>query len=628
MHADITRTAFQQLPAEIQEAFRPYLDDILRASMEPDYSILDEENHQWNIHREPGDKTSAPTGIKTLSDEIIQGLCEEPADMAGAAEKLGLLFSCLADINEPLNTDDYAHDDGGIHSIYETDIYGHEAELNYSPHGRRFRPDIYQTVIDSARQANLYYQAIIDAYTGEESYDHVASITRLNYQRAISDIADVWTTLWLEATSNTPSIALQMNQDSFRPGDMIQVTLTVLPGRHPGLKADLYVAAIAPDGNLWFMGPEAGVFTVPSPFYRSLTVSSSLGQVIFSAPLADCNVSGDFVLYAFLVEPDADPLNERSWVSNLAKVKFRVAPLLDNLLAGINDEPYLFPASSSDSVSVVGLLLHRWDFIFIGDKKDDPATPGDETLLNRLIPGRFRHAMIYLGRDSLGRPCGIELIARKSPYLRVVRLPEFEPVYPSGTELNLPVTIENIQVYKNREAKRLNPEDLEKLRSAKDRVFEQIARDLQTDIPYEMEYNWSGNFADKKVTLVDDGPANGASCTDYLLSLLEETAGVCIHGSRMTAAEVEDYFLSDPSGVAAEVPDNWNPFPFPVTVSDILNMGYYLENPPPHKFPCDGSEETGVPLPAKLVNSPQLLDIQPVPVPDVYNAGAVMATIQ
>ena len=118
--------------------------------------------------------------------------------------------------------------------------------------------------------------------------------------------------------------------------------------------------------------------------------------------------------------------------------------------------------------------------------------------------------------------------------------------------------------------------------------------------------------------MVDDGLANGASCTDYLLAVLEENAGLCIYGSRMTAAEVIDYYRFDPLGMAANIPEEWNPFPFPVTSGDILDMGYTLGDPPPHIFPCDNREEVGVPLPAKLVNSPQVVEIDPVPLPVVY----------
>ena len=100
--------------------------------------------------------------------------------------------------------------------------------------------------------------------------------------------------------------------------------------------------------------------------------------------------------------------------------------------------------------------------------------------------------------------------------------------------------------------------------------------------------------------------------TDYFLSQLENEAGVCLHGSRMTAAELENYYRFDPLGVQAVIPDPWNPFPFPVTVVDILEMGYELLDPPPHVFSCDGSEETGVPVPAKLIDRPQFIDIESV----------------
>jgi len=618
-HADITLTAFEQLPAEIKQMFQPYIDDILWASMAPDIFIRDWENHEWNIHREPGDTTAAPTRIEALSQDILRDLRREPADIAAAAENIGLLSHYLADINQPLHTDDYADDNDWIHLQYEIDVNNHKLEFHYHPGGLRLRPDICQVAIDSARQANLYYQAIIDAYTEGDGYDRVRRLTSLNLQRAVSDIADVWITLWFEGTSATPSLALQTNQDRFRPGDIIRITLTGLSGSQGDLAADLYVVVADQDGGLWFMTSDGGFFPEVTPFQKSWTLSSFREQTLFSAPLATCNAEVNFTVYAFLVTPDADVSNPKSWLSNLSEVHFHTEPLPANLLAELNDEPYLFPASSPDSGEVVGLALQRWDFIFLGEKVDDPATPGDESLLNRLIPGKFRHAVIYLGRDSLGRPCGLEFGAIE-PYLGVVRFPESESAYPGGTRLGLPVSIENIRAYRNRWAKRLKKEELEQLQAAGDRVFTQVALDLQTDIPYQMEFNWSGDFADRQIYLVDDGLENGASCTDYLLSLLEETAGVCIHGSRMAAPEVEDYFRSDSSGVLATVPDEWNPFPFPVTAADILDMGYHLNDPPPHIFPCDNSEEIGVPLPAKLVNSPQLVDIVPVPLSPVYDS--------
>ncbi|MBW1965404.1 MAG: hypothetical protein JRI40_09370 [Deltaproteobacteria bacterium] len=616
MHWDITRTAFENLPEHIQEVFEPYLENILWESMSPDLFLRDWPNHEWNIHRSPGDNTSAPVRIQSLAQEILDVLRQSPPDISGAADKLGLLSHYLADINQPLHTDEYAEEESWLHIPYEKDVY--QAELTFYNRGTRFRPDIYNTVIDSAQQANMYYQAIIDAYTIGDGYKEVRQISQLNYERAVQDIADVWTTLWLLATSDAPSLALQVSQKCFRPGDIIQLKLTALPGSNQPQEADLYVAVLDASGTLWFMAPGPEFSLDLSPFHASLSLSQSEEQILLSAPVQTCGSEGNYTAYALLVSSASDPCDVQSWLSDLAAVSFRVEPLPNDLLADLRDESYLFPAGFKGSHNVVGLPLQRWDFIFLGKKVDDPATLADESLLNRMIPGDFRHIILYLGRDSYGRPCGIELNDKEASDLRVVRLPEFESVYPSGTSLSLPVNIKNIQAYQNRWAKRLQEQELQKLRAAEGHIFDQVRRDFQTDISYQMEYYWSGNFADNEIFLVDDGRENGVSCTDYPLVLLEEQAGVCIHGSRMSAQEVYEYFRFDPEGSLVSIPDEWNPFPFPVTAADILNMGYYAVDPPPHVFPCDNSTETGLPIPARLLNSPQLVDIITVPLPAVY----------
>ena len=617
---DITRTAFEHLPEHIQEVFEPYLDSILWESMSPDLFLRDWPNHEWNIHRAPGDNTAAPVKIQSLAQEILDLLRQSPPDISGAADKLGQLSHYLADINQPLHTDEYAEEESWLHIPYEKDVYDHQSELTFDNRGTRFRPDIYNTVIDSARQANMYYQAIIDAYAMGDGYPGVKQISQLNYERAVQDIADVWTTLWLLATSEVPSLALQVSQGCFRPGDIIQLKLTALPGSNQPQEADLYVAVLDASGTLWFMTPGPEFSHDLSPFHASLSLSQSLEQILLAAPVETCGSGEDYTAYALLVSPASDPCDVQSWLSDLAALSFRVEPLPDDLLADLRDESYLFPAGFKGSHNVVGLPLQRWDFIFLGKKLDDPATLADESLLNRMIPGDFRHIILYLGRDSYGRPCGLELNDKEASDLRVIRLPEFESVYPSGTDLSLPVSIKNIQSYQNRWAKRLQEQELQRLRAAEALVFDQVRLDFQTDISYQMEYYWSGNFADHEIFLVDDGRENGVSCTDYMLVLLEEQAGVCIHGSRISAREVEEYFRFDPEGSLVVIPDEWNPFPFPVTAADILNMGYYAVDPPPHVFPCDNSTETGLPIPARLINSPQLVDIITVPVPAVYDS--------
>jgi len=70
---------------------------------------------------------------------------------------------------------------------------------------------------------SLLSNDFIDAYAKGDGYNDVRQITRLNYQRAVSDIVDVWTTLWMQATAKNPSFSLQLNQPYFRPGDMMQL---------------------------------------------------------------------------------------------------------------------------------------------------------------------------------------------------------------------------------------------------------------------------------------------------------------------------------------------------------------------------------------------------------------------
>jgi hypothetical protein len=619
MHSDITREAFARLPEEIQRVFTPYIDDILWASMVPDYLIRDWENHEWNIHRELGDKSAAPFRIEALSREITGYLRQSPIDFDSAAYAVGLISHYIADINQPLHTDDYANDNAWIHLQYETDVDNHKQILHSTGAGVIFKPDIFQAVIDSARQANLYYQAIIDVYTSGEDYQLLRGVTGLNYQRAVGDIANIWATLWFQATRTTPFLSLHINRDCFHPGDMMRVTLSVMPGSRAGVPADLYVVTADPDGKLWFMVPGGGFTAEISPYLRACSLSSLGERVLCSDTLANSVRTADFVLYGLLMTPGSSPANRKQWLSNIAEVHFRVEPTSGDPLDEIYDEPCLFPGTFSASGKNCALSLRRWDFIFLGGKIGDPAAVVDGSLSSRLIPGDFYKVMIYLGRDRLGRPCALELAPNPvPPNLRVVRFFEFNQFWPDKVRGNIPVKYENLWSYRNRQVKRLNGQGLKKLRKVESDILIRIARDLKTDIPYRPAYAWSGDLSDKRVVLLDNGLVEGASCTGYLVALFEESAGICLKGSRMTAAEIKDYFCHDPIGKLVEIPDELSPFPSSITVSDVFAMGFYLEDPPPHVYPCDTSVEIGVPVPAKLVNSPEFVDIDPVPVPAGY----------
>lgn len=609
MHGDITREALDHAPFELRSALAPYRDKILWNSMVPDVVLQDWPHHEWNIHRDPDDETDAPDYISLLANGLIFYLKSPDHNMEEAAKVFGLISHYVADINQPLHTDDYLNDNQGVHFVYESDVYQNGEDFSYEPTGYAFRGDIKAGVKESALKANRYYAAIMDAYTSGKGLEGVWRITRLCYNHAVSDIIDIWSTIWFTAMAREPvQIGVKLNQPYFFPGEMAGISISSIVTR-PCMIGDLYVELEDSDGNKRYLRENGTLSEDVTAFKRDWRPLTRVEPLEISLPVSQEMSGKDFTLSVFVAARGSDPGFYVSRLSNISRVAFQVRPVPELVTEGITDEPYLFRERSVGSGASKDVLLHRWDLIFLGEKEDNPLTKGDESLLNRLIPGKFRHVMLYLGRDRLGRPATIEYQGSKG--LVLARFPEGDEPYKSFYG-KFPLSIKDLFAYKNRKAKRLNPINLGLVKERESELFKQIDLDFFMRLPYQFEYSWSGDFSDKAIYLVDDGRANGVSCTDYFLDLFETNATVCIHGARMKAREVEDYFLYDPDGMNAVVPDKWNPFPFPVTCKDILEMGFYLVDPPPYLFPCDNSTETGVPVPARLVNSPDLVDIEGV----------------
>ncbi len=609
MHREITRVALENCPAELRTALSPYKEEILWNSMAPDIVLQDWPHHEWNVHRGPGDKTDAPDYISHLSNNLIFYLRAPNCEMGKAAQVFGLISHYIADINQPLHTDDYLHDNAGIHLAYEIDVDRNLADLVYRPVGFSFWGDIRKGAAATAFHANLYYAAIMEEYMSGRGFEGVSRITGLCYRHAVSDIIDLWSTIYFSARAVEPvHLAAKINEPEFVPGEMLRISVTSIV-TYSCLRGDLYVELKGRNGAKMYLEANGTLVSMKVPYRKAWRPLTRAGGLYISVPIAPEMAGRDFDVSVFMAACDSDPDLPGSILSNTASAGFHVLPVPASITSDISDEPYLFVGRSYPSGQSRGVLLHRWDILFLGEKRDNPLTKEDESLLNRLIPGKFRHVMLYLGRDRLGRPATIEY--HGSNGLVLARLPETTTPYKSFYG-RFPVSIKDVFAYQNRKAKRLNPIDLGLVEEHESELLKQIDLDFASRLPYQFEYSWSGDFSDKAVHLVDDGRANGVSCTDYILDLFETNATVCIHGARMKAKEVEDYFLYDPDGMNAVVPDKWNPFPFPVTCKDILEMGFYLVNPPPHLFPCDNSTEIGVPVPARLVDSPDLVDIEGV----------------
>lgn len=619
MHPEIAVRAFEALPEAMKEPLREHLAVVSWASMVPDVVLQDWEHHVWNVHGDAGTRGRGVEKVVQLTHSLEALLAAEPVDWAAAAYEMGLLAHYLADLNQPLHTDAYAPEEAPIHGAHEVDAWVHGEELPLEPRGAVLRVDGFSSVLEDVVQANRYYRAVLAAYAEGRGFDDARGVTAINVQRAVEAVSDTWRTAWARAASPRPSVALKMNRSRLEPGDTMRLSVSALPGKVPVAAADVYLALYRDGGGLWFLGPEGALHGEPVPAAVSWPVAPVAETEWVSALVTPEVPLGEYAWIVVWVAPGGDPLDAGVWLGDPAVVFFTVAPLREVRLNELGNEVYLFPARGPEDAGISWLPLRRWDFLFFGGQGDDPRTAEDESATDRLIPGVYNHMLVYAGRDRTGTAYGMEMtvdLTFEGPFLRVVKLPEFQRPAPGSEAVRLPVVTKDIERYAARGALRPAPEHLAKLDFTGPRVLRQVENDIRNAFPYQLEFSWSGDLKDKRLFLVDDGRQGGAGCTDYWLATLETYGRVCIRGSRITAAELEDYFRSDPEGSLALVPDVLNPFPFDLTVGDVLDLGFNAVDPPPHRFLCDGSEEVGLPIPDRLLErSPDLVPIGPEPAP-------------
>lgn len=420
--------------------------------------------------------------------------------------------------------------------------------------------------------------------------------------------------VFADGQSSSAVMVFDASAKVLRPGNEFRLSLRI--SNASDIQADLYVAVLTPKNELLFLAPGSNHWSPVPIALQSITRPQNDQSIsLISLVLPPEIVAGEYVFAAVLTRQGASPFQTETWLSNAAvqKVILTYLPLTPYELV---DEPYLFPVRLPDKDAMGYLPLNRWDIMFMGEVLDDPSTPQNEALISQIIPGLFNHIAVYLGRDKDGQAYGMEMtpdFTHRSHELRLIRLPEYyELAVPVEENTGEPVQNKNLVQYTARWAKRFAAEPLGQITAAEERLFAQIQANMEVNLPYQMEYYWSGSFFDRAIYIVDDGLKNGANCTDYWLSVFEETAGICFKGVRMNAQEANVYFQTDPVGSNVYVPDFLNPFPAPLKVSDLFQMGFYLVEPPPHVFVCDGSEEVGLPLPDKVFASHLLVDI-PIP---------------
>jgi Zinc dependent phospholipase C len=612
MHARLSQIAFNHLPEDIQTSMQTYTADIYKGAVDPDLTIQDWSNHDLNIHGSEKEKLAAGNRIKELYESINNNLSSATIDLSLVAYNMGLLSHYIADINQPLHTDELAQEDL-LHNNYESDVFLWLDNFVFIDKGVRYRYDPKQITTTSAEQANRFYYPIYSAYMSNvdsaiSGFNQAQGITWLNVQRAIEDIRDTWLTLLIQNSSEQKNLSLRFNQKNFSLGETIKVQLSSLFAHNQTeLISDLYIAAQFPDGKLKFLNEQNRFVQNVVVKYPNWLIKNA-GMEIFNSLLNPDNIVGEFTVYALLVKPDTSLQDSTNWLSSIANIEIKINPLEKINLNEINNEIYLFPALDKNSGNIITLPLQRWDIIFMGEL--------NESDYNVLIPGDYDHIQIYLGRNKYGIAYAVEMTYSNESKIvdfRLVRLPEFYTTIAESDNLALSIVTKPLWQYKNRWAKRLIPAELNKILNNEKLLLHSIESDWLNNFNYQLEYDWSGDLSDKNIYLIDDGKLNGTSCTDYWLTLFENISGVCIHNARINAKELESYYLNDPLVSQSSIPDALNPFPFSVTAKDLLNLfNFKLIDPPAHIFSCNGEIEIGVPIPSRLINSPQLQNIAPV----------------
>jgi hypothetical protein len=278
----------------------------------------------------------------------------------------------------------------------------------------------------------------------------------------------------------------------------------------------------------------------------------------------------------------------------------------------LTDKPYYFPALDPDSAQQTVQILKKWDMIFVGGAGD--AVDG-RNIVSRLIPGKFDHLLVYVGKDEHGNGYAAELniysFKIAVPVIKVeggiglicLGTDYAQYIHPTGANLFK----ENF--YTTRHARTFKAEYGEKIKLNDQKLTMQVMDDLKTKFPYQLEFNkdFFATFFTGNIVLIDDGRANGAGCADYWTSLFEEDAQICVKGARLNASEIMDYFMNDPVGKSAAIPSGYNPLGSgDILVSTFLHQGFTVVDSPPHTFSCDASSEVGVVTPTRFFSSDQL----------------------
>ncbi len=277
----------------------------------------------------------------------------------------------------------------------------------------------------------------------------------------------------------------------------------------------------------------------------------------------------------------------------------------------LNDEIYYFSAKKEYNSNTEYQPLKRFDLIFVGH--NPKISPEKFKNLSALIPGKYTHVLMYIGKDKNGFAYAVEMNADKNRSFKIdkngIKIGGRLYFYCLGNDFNKKVCpSENypygLKSYDFMWAKRVKTD----LRRYESKLLEFIKNDYENRLPFQLPLMISLKTKENKnIILIDDGRKNGASCAEYFASLFEDTLDICINNIRIDAKDLKNYYTINPTGQKAYIPIHYNIFfDKKIYLKELFTtLGYNLKNDRYKKNRC--GKRKGIVTPDLLFK--QLADI-------------------
>ncbi len=204
-HKKITSDAYHIMPKGFRELLgetaktKPALRPLLDASIEPDTTLKDFQNHVFHIH---GFKMgNGPFKVEELAKEIVTDI-QKKAPRAQIAQKLGWLAHYIADLAQPLHTGVATWEgieEKAYHAACEKDADDHVYEFGVYFDGAFAVERISARMVYEALWANQYYAQLEEMYTSGKRWQAAKPILAKCYSRAVNNVVDIWYSIWLRA---------------------------------------------------------------------------------------------------------------------------------------------------------------------------------------------------------------------------------------------------------------------------------------------------------------------------------------------------------------------------------------------------------------------------------------------